>query len=190
MQEREFHTFQEYLRNDQELLTPSAEDYMEMIYRLTKEKGYTRVNDLAAALNVSPPSVTKMIKKLTEMNFIKYEKYGIIIFEEAGEVIGRALLKRHNLIERFLKFLDVTEGLLEETEKIEHTINEEILCGMNDLVDFFQGNIEIYQLFLRFREEHTRIHNQETENETEIEKERVKETEIETEKETGEVKET
>ena len=67
----EFFTFREYMRKDQELLTPSAEDYMEMIYRLSQKNGFTRVNDLASALNVQPPSVTKMIQKLAELKLIK-----------------------------------------------------------------------------------------------------------------------
>ena len=76
MCEREFFTFREYMRKDRELLSPSAEDYMEMIYRLSADKGFTRVNDLASALNVQPPSVTKMIQKLADLKLIKYEKYG------------------------------------------------------------------------------------------------------------------
>ena len=38
MSDQEFYTFSEYMRKDQEILSPSAEDYMEMIYRLSKIK--------------------------------------------------------------------------------------------------------------------------------------------------------
>ena len=38
------------------------EDYLEMIYRLSKENGYTRINELSNALNVQPPSATRMVK--------------------------------------------------------------------------------------------------------------------------------
>jgi hypothetical protein len=34
MAEQEFFTFQEYMRNDHEMLSPSAEDYLEMIYNM------------------------------------------------------------------------------------------------------------------------------------------------------------
>ncbi len=46
MSEYEFFTFSEYMRKDQDLLSPSAEDYMEMIYRLSDKNGFTRVNEL------------------------------------------------------------------------------------------------------------------------------------------------
>lgn len=154
MEDKEFFTFREYMRKEQEFLSPSGEDYLEMIYRLSKEKGYTRVNNLAQALNVQPPSVTKMIKKLSELEFIKYEKYGVIVLEPNGVEKGKALLERHNLIEKFLRFLKVDEGLLEETEKIEHTISNEILEGIKDIVDYFEENPKKLREFNQYRELH------------------------------------
>jgi Mn-dependent DtxR family transcriptional regulator len=151
MSDQEFYTFSEYMRKDQEILSPSAEDYMEMIYRLSKNQGFTRVNDLAMALNVQPPSVTKMIQKLSEINLIKYEKYGVIMLEDKGLKLGKALLYRHNLIEDFLKLLNITEGILAETEKMEHTINNEILTGIKDLVDFFNDNPELLEKLNKYR---------------------------------------
>lgn len=122
-----------------------------MIYRLSKNQGFTRVNDLATALNVQPPSVTKMIQKISEMEFIKYEKYGVIMLEQKGKTIGKALLDRHNLIEEFLRLLNITEGLLAETEKMEHTINDDILSGIKDLVDFFLKDPELRERWDRYR---------------------------------------
>lgn len=151
MSDHEFFTFREYMRKDPELLSASAEDYVEMIYRLSRENGFTRVNDLATALNVQPPSVTKMIQKLSELKLIKYEKYGVIMLESSGDELGTALLKRHNLIESFLTFLNVSQGLLEETEKMEHTINAEVLCGIKDIVDFFHENLVLLQQFNDYR---------------------------------------
>lgn len=150
MSDQEFYTFREYLRTDHEDLSPSAEDYLEMIYRLSKDSGYTRAGDLAQALNVQPPSVTSMVKKLAEMNLIKYEKYGLIIMEPNGLAKGKALLLRHDLVENFLKFLNIEQDLLEETEKIEHTLNEEILTSIQDLLDFFQCNENLKEEFLQF----------------------------------------
>lgn len=154
MADQEYYTFSEYMRKDQDLLTPSAEDYLEMIYRLTTKQGFTRVNDLAAALNVQPPSVTKMIQKLSETNLIKYEKYGVIMLEEDGKILGEALLNRHNQIMDFLRMLNVKEGLLAETEKMEHTINVEILSGIENLVSFFNDNPDILDKFNQYRSNH------------------------------------
>lgn len=151
MSDQEYYTFSEYMRKDQELLSPSAEDYVEMIYRLSKDQGFTRVIDLATALNVQPPSVTKMVQKLSEMDLIKYERYGVIMLEDQGNVLGKALLNRHNRIMEFLKILNIKEGLLAETEKMEHTINGDILTGIEDLVDFFRDNTDILDKFNKYR---------------------------------------
>lgn len=58
MQEK-FFTFSQYMKNDTNIISASAEDYIEMIYRLSLKNGFTRVNELAISLNVQPPSVTK-----------------------------------------------------------------------------------------------------------------------------------
>lgn len=154
MQEQEFYTFCEYMRKDQELLSASAQDYMEMIYRLSAENGFTRVNDLAAALNVQPPSVTKMIQKLADLHLLKYEKYGVVMLEPKGTVIGKALLDRHNLIENFLNLLEIKEGLLENTEKMEHTMSHEILAGIHDIIGFFNDNPDVLKEFRKYRKRH------------------------------------
>jgi Mn-dependent DtxR family transcriptional regulator len=151
MSDQEFYTFSEYIRKDQETLSPSAEDYVEMIYRLSREPGFTRVNDLAGALNVQPPSVTKMIQKLSEMKLIKYEKYGVIMLEKEGRVLGKELLNRHNIVMDFLTILNIKEGILTETEKIEHTINAEILSGIKDLVNYFNDYPQLLNEFNNYR---------------------------------------
>ena len=41
--------------------TDRMEDYLEVIYELIKQKGYATTVDISNYLNVSSPSVTKMI---------------------------------------------------------------------------------------------------------------------------------
>src|SRR5690554_5504510 len=79
-------------------LTPSMEDYIEMIYRLSRKSRTIRVNDLAVRLNVQPPSVTKMMQKLNEKNLLSYEKYGMISLTAQGEKLGDFFLVRHNTL--------------------------------------------------------------------------------------------
>ena len=125
MYEKKFHTFKEDMERP---LTASMEDYIEMTYRLSKENGYTRINDLATNLNVKPSSATKMIQKLADMGYLNYQKYGIIVLKPKGYALGENLLNRHNTVEEFLKLLKVKdENLLYETEKIEHTISDDTL---------------------------------------------------------------
>ena len=68
----EYFTFSEYMKNNK--LTPSEEDYVEMIYRIYLKNGNVRVKDVASELNIKPASVTKMVKKLDEKGVLEYKK--------------------------------------------------------------------------------------------------------------------
>lgn len=148
MAKNDFHTFNEYMKKEDNSLTASMEDYLEMIYRLSINTGFTRINELSKALNVQPPSATKMVQKLTELKLLKYEKYGIVLLEEEGKKLGEVLLNRHNIIESFLRILDITEGeILYETEKIEHTISKETTICFQDFIEFMKNNPSIVDEF-------------------------------------------
>ncbi|MDP4146851.1 MAG: transcriptional regulator MntR [Bacillota bacterium] len=153
MSKEKFHTFSEYMKKEDDTLTASMEDYLEMIYRLSEQIGFTRIHDLAKALNVQPPSATKMVQKLSEAKLIDYEKYGIIILTEAGKNKGRFLLYRHNIIEGFLRLLGISDSILEQTEKIEHTISNKTLEYFSDFINFIQENPEIISKFDSYRKE-------------------------------------
>ena len=56
-------------------ITPTMEDYLEAIFNLSKEKGAIRVRDIARKLDVKMPTVTNMLKTLSEGGLIDYEKY-------------------------------------------------------------------------------------------------------------------
>ncbi|WP_312699083.1 transcriptional regulator MntR [Sedimentibacter sp.] len=151
MDSESYYTFNEYMKNNDNELTASMEDYMEMIYRLSMHKGYTRINELADALNVHPPSVTRMVQRLGGLNLLKYERYGIITLKEDGEVLGRLLINRHNAIETFLKLMGVQDNiLLKETEKIEHTLSPETVQCLESYISFMNDNPDVAERFKKY----------------------------------------
>lgn len=119
------------------------EDYIEMIYRLSKDSGFTRVNDLSSSLNVKPPSATKMLKKLVSLDIAIAPKYGFIKLTKKGNDYGYFLLSRHETVEKFLSLIGVSHSLLEETEKIEHVLNTETLSCIMNLMDILKDNPKI-----------------------------------------------
>lgn len=149
---KNFYTFNEYMKNKNDL-TASEEDYIEMIYRLCEDSYYTRVNDLASSLNVKPPSVSYMLKRLVEKEYIRHVDYGTIELTEKGNTIGKLLYERHYTIEQFLKILGIEDNILEEVEKIEHTLKPETVYAIKHLVYFFNANNDIYKKFHEFRKE-------------------------------------
>lgn len=150
MTSRDFYTFTGYMKKA-DGLTAAMEDYIEMIYRLSMAKGFTRINDLSSSLNVQPPSATKMVQKLAELNLADYEKYGFIILTEEGKKIGKGLLRRHMMVEEFLRLLGVSDSVLEETEKIEHILDEETLRCISLFVAFIKDNPEMEDAYKSYR---------------------------------------
>jgi len=151
MDNNDFYTFSEYMKKEGNSLTASMEDYLEMIYRLSANTGFTRIHELSDALNVQPPSATNMVKKLGELKLLKYEKYGILILQKSGKLLGKALLKRHNTIEEFLRLLGVSESeVLEETEKVEHTLSLATLKCIEEFISFMKDNPEIKNNFITY----------------------------------------
>lgn len=152
MIKNDFYTFNEYMKKEDKSLTASMEDYLEMIYRLSIKNGFTRIHELSNALNVQPPSATKMVQKLAELKLLKYERYGILVLEQDGKSLGKALLDRHNIIENFLRILDISDSeILDETEKIEHTISKETAKCFKDFVNFINDNPQIINKFKVYR---------------------------------------
>jgi len=145
-----FYTVRGYaLHRQDNVLTPSMEDYLEMTCRLAKNEQLIRMSDLSRALNVQPPSANKMVQKLSELGYLNYEKYGLIKLTNQGQELGGYLIKRHEIIEQFFKLIGVTEDLLEQTEKIEHNISEKTLKQLKLLVEFLQSNQQYNLLFNR-----------------------------------------
>ena len=148
---KEFYTDRGYalLRQYNKILTPSMEDYLEMAYRLGQDRGYTRMGDLAEALNVQPPSASKMVQKLAELGFFNYERYGVVEFTDLGRETGEYLLRRHETIEKFLEIIGVTQNLLKDTEQIEHNISDETYEKLILLLQFLEqnGRLKEFQVF-------------------------------------------
>lgn len=150
---QDFHTVRGYeiLGKQREVLSHSMEDYLEMIYRNSLEEAYVRINALAESLNVQAPSATKMVQKLGKLGLLHYEKYGIVQLTPEGERIGKYLLKRHEIIENFLKVIGVEEQLLVNVELIEHNVTTGALNKIKILNEFFETYPDILEKFEKYR---------------------------------------
>ena len=64
----------------------------------------------------------------------------------------KILLNRHNTVESLLRILDVSEfDVLEEAEKIEHTISNKTTKCFQDFVQFIKDNPQISINFKSYR---------------------------------------
>ncbi len=123
-------------------LTESMEDYLEMFYRIIQEQGYIRPIDLSKAIQVKPSSVTRMIKKLDEAQFIVYEKYRNIALTPKGLRYGEFLVWRDETLKEFLRLLQTKVGVDEQVEGIEHYITPPTMNIIHNLILYFKTNPE------------------------------------------------
>lgn len=115
--------------------TYRMEDYLEVIYELIKEKGYASAIDISEYLNVSSPSVTKMMQKLDESGHLNYEKYRGIMLTPQGAILARNMHERHNLLVEFLKMIGVKDEVANrDAEGIEHHLHPETLRKLEQFV--------------------------------------------------------
>jgi Mn-dependent DtxR family transcriptional regulator len=102
----------------------TVEDYLERILELINSKGYARVVDIAAALEISQASVTNMVQRLDADGLLKYEKYRGLVLTDAGEKLARDIAHRHKLLTDFLKLLGLSDRVIyHDVEGMEHHIS-------------------------------------------------------------------
>ena len=116
----DYYTLEGYRRKNNRLVTESMEDYLEMICRYSLQEGYIRVNTLAELLNVKPSSSSKMVGVLKQAGLVSFERYGIVRPTDKGMRLGKYLLYRHDVLQRFFCWLNHSEDELEQVEQVEH----------------------------------------------------------------------
>lgn len=83
-------------------LSENVEMYLETIYVLTEGGAVARTKDIAAEWKVSQPSATEMVQKLAAQGYLHYEPYKGASLTPEGMILGRAVIRKHRLLERFL----------------------------------------------------------------------------------------
>lgn len=132
----EFLTDSGYARKN-DGLTPAAEDYLEMIYRMSGEEGAktpVRICALAERLHVSPSSASRMAQSMTVWGYLDFKRYGYITLTEKGIEMGEYLVKRHETVLGFLRWLTGEDSLI-ETERIEHYLSRSTVAAMGLIIE-------------------------------------------------------
>jgi Mn-dependent DtxR family transcriptional regulator len=115
--------------------TTRMEDYLEVIYELIQHKGYATTVDISSYLNVSSPSVTKMLQRLSESGHVNYEKYRGITLTDSGVAVAKSIHDRHGVLAEFLMMIGVDEDTANrDAEGIEHHLHPETLKKLEEFV--------------------------------------------------------
>ena len=106
-------------------MTPNKEDYLKCIYEIGIEVPKITNKEIAARMQVSPPAVTEMIKRMQSENLILKNKENGYILTDIGLKLVSELYRKHRLIEVFLvHHLDYTSNQIhDEAEVLEKPSN-------------------------------------------------------------------
>ena len=113
----------------------SAENYLETIHIIKKERGNVRSIDIANELGVTKPSVSVAMKAFREEGYIIVDEAGSISLTEKGMEIALRVYERHEVIAKALMAIGVSEKTAyEDSCKIEHDISNETFEKLKDFL--------------------------------------------------------
>lgn len=120
--------------------TLTIENYVKTIYSLVQKnmRQTAATGEIARALNVSPGTVTSMLKTLSDSGLASYTPYEGVQLTDSGRALALRVLRRHRLIELFLvKTLKVSwDEVHEEAENMEHAVSDLLIDRIDEFLGF------------------------------------------------------
>jgi DtxR family transcriptional regulator, Mn-dependent transcriptional regulator len=113
-------------------LTRSVEDYLKAIYRLSPEGRPASTSEIARLLELSAPSVSGMVKRLSELGLLEHVPYKGVQLTAEGRRGALRMVRRHRLIEAYLvEFLGYSwDTVHQEAERLEHAVSDALVERM------------------------------------------------------------
>lgn len=116
----------------------NVENYLKRIYTIEKTGGRASTTLLSEKLQISPASVSEMIKRLAEQGDVHYTPYRGVELTSEGRKRALQIIRRHRLWELFLvRVLKYGwDEVHTEAERLEHVTSD----LMEERLDQFLGN--------------------------------------------------
>jgi len=134
--------------SSEKTLSENAEEYLEVLYKLSLKERPVKTTKISNMLNISPASVTQMIKKLEKEGYVNYSPYKGVTLTEEGYKIASNITRKHRLLERFLH--DVLkikkEKVHDQACEMEHVLSddaERALCQLLENPDECPDDAEL-----------------------------------------------
>ena len=121
----------------EEKVTRRNEDLLEAIYDISSEKGYAKSRDIAAALHITPATVTDGFKRLQDAGLVNYEPYGGVTLTHEGKSIAKRTRQSHEVLRSLLELLGVDSETADHDACImEHGLSSESYEKLEKLIIF------------------------------------------------------
>ena len=116
----------------------AEENYIKNIYHLQQNTGFVTTNELSAALNTKPASVTDMLKKLKLKKLLNYEPYKEFQLNALGKKVALGIVRKHRLWEYFLveKLQFGWDEVHEVAEELEHISSKKLIEQLDSFLNY------------------------------------------------------
>ncbi len=116
----------------------AEENYIKNIYHLQQSTGFVTTNELSAALNTKPASVTDMLKKLKLKKLLNYEPYKEFQLNALGKKVALGIVRKHRLWEYFLveKLQFGWDEVHEVAEELEHISSKKLIEQLDSFLNY------------------------------------------------------
>ena len=121
------------------MITLTEENYIKAIYHLGKHgKNMVNTNAIAESLATKASSVTDMVKKLADKEYLHYKKYQGVILTKKGNQVAINIIRKHRLWEVFLveKLNFTWDEVHDVAEHLEHIKSEKLINELDALLEF------------------------------------------------------
>lgn len=116
----------------------TEENYLKALFALSNEVNEVSVNELSKRLGIKMPTVTSMMKKLSDKKLVYYESYRPLKLTEKGKREAGVIIRKHRLTEMFL--VEVMnfgwEEVHEIAEQVEHIQSQEFFEKMDEMLGY------------------------------------------------------
>ena len=136
-------------------LSKAMEQYLETIYEIEASGKVASVTDIAVARGVKSPSVTYVLRKLSqpELKLVNYEKYNReVSLTKKGRKIAERLERTHQTLKWFFEMIGLeSEVANDDACEIEHIVRPETVDKLTDFVEWVQSTPKAAKLLSEFQ---------------------------------------
>ena len=133
------------------MVSSIMKQYLKQMYLIADATDQVVSSQLANVLGVNPSTVSRMVRKLSNQGWVKFEHYGRVYLTYEGKQLGKTLVKHSEVLEQFFKIIGLEDdSLLKEINELEFNISPNFIEKIEILTQYFNQDTYRIQSFNQF----------------------------------------
>jgi DtxR family Mn-dependent transcriptional regulator len=109
-------------------LSDAIQDYLREVFKLESTGKRATTSTVGAAMRVSAPSASSMLKRLAALGLVEHRAYRGVALTDAGRRVALEIVRHHRLLEQYLAATlgFALEDVHAEADRLEHSLSDEL----------------------------------------------------------------